>query len=66
MRYRPSTDTAERRKSRRHSTGTSPSVNKVIQSPKRFTTTTHGILDEDSSSSNNSNEYANNGYLKGT
>ncbi|XP_055914013.1 FH1/FH2 domain-containing protein 3 isoform X5 [Eupeodes corollae] len=66
MRYRPSTDTAERRKSRRHSTGTSPSVNKVIQSLKRFTTTTHGILDEDSSSSNNSNEYANNGYLKDT
>ncbi|XP_055841065.1 FH1/FH2 domain-containing protein 3 isoform X4 [Episyrphus balteatus] len=63
MRYRPSTDTAERRKSRRHSTGTSPSANKVIQSPKRFTAPTHGILDEDSSSSNNSNEYAN-GYLK--
>lgn len=64
MRYRPTTDTAERRKSRRHSTGTSPSVNnKVIQSPKRFTAPTHGILDEDSSGSNNSNEYAN-GYMK--
>ncbi|XP_017483789.1 PREDICTED: FH1/FH2 domain-containing protein 3-like, partial [Rhagoletis zephyria] len=58
QRHRQSTDTAERRKSRRHSTGTSPHVNKVIPSPKRITPT-HGVLDEDSSSSTNSAEYAN-------
>ncbi|XP_054734937.1 FH1/FH2 domain-containing protein 3 isoform X5 [Anastrepha obliqua] len=58
QRHRQSTDTAERRKSRRHSTGTSPHVNKVIPSPKRITPT-HGVLDEDSSGSTNSAEYAN-------
>ncbi|XP_067646528.1 FH1/FH2 domain-containing protein 3 isoform X9 [Eurosta solidaginis] len=58
QRHRQSTDTAERRKSRRHSTGTSPHVTKVIQSPKRITPT-HGVLDEDSSSSTNSAEYTN-------
>ncbi|XP_053956482.1 uncharacterized protein LOC128862087 isoform X6 [Anastrepha ludens] len=58
QRHRQSTDTAERRKSRRHSTGTSPHVNKVIPSPKRITPT-HGVLDEDSSGSTNSAEYVN-------
>ncbi|XP_023159307.1 FH1/FH2 domain-containing protein 3 isoform X6 [Ceratitis capitata] len=64
QRHRQSTDTAERRKSRRHSTGTSPHVSKVIQSPKRMTPT-HGVLDEDSSGSTNSAEYAANGVFNG-
>ncbi|XP_039966029.1 FH1/FH2 domain-containing protein 3 isoform X4 [Bactrocera tryoni] len=64
QRHRQSTDTAERRKSRRHSTGTSPHVSKVIASPKRMTPT-HGVLDEDSSGSANSAEYAANGVFNG-
>ncbi|XP_069968011.1 uncharacterized protein Fhos isoform X4 [Bactrocera oleae] len=64
QRHRQSTDTAERRKSRRHSTGTSPHVSRVIASPKRMTPT-HGVLDEDSSGSTNSAEYAANGVFNG-
>ncbi|XP_018801579.1 PREDICTED: FH1/FH2 domain-containing protein 3 isoform X5 [Bactrocera latifrons] len=64
QRHRQSTDTAERRKSRRHSTGTSPHVSKVIASPKRMTPT-HGVLDEDSSGSANSAEFAANGVFNG-
>lgn len=64
QRHRQSTDTAERRKSRRHSTGTSPHVSKVMASPKRMTPT-HGVLDEDSSGSTNSAEYAANGVFNG-
>ncbi|XP_037940117.1 FH1/FH2 domain-containing protein 3-like isoform X5 [Teleopsis dalmanni] len=54
QRYRQGTDTAERRKSRRHSTGANPAV---IQSPKKMNT--HGVLDEDSSGSTNSTEVSN-------
>ncbi|XP_011179807.1 FH1/FH2 domain-containing protein 3 isoform X6 [Zeugodacus cucurbitae] len=64
QRHRQSTDTAERRKSRRHSTGTSPHVSKVIASPKRMTPT-HGVLDEDSSGSTNSAEFTVNGVFNG-
>ncbi|XP_073837874.1 formin homology 2 domain containing isoform X7 [Musca autumnalis] len=59
QRFRNSTDTAERRKSRRHSTGTSPgNINKVLPTHSRLTPP-QTILDEDSSSSTNSAEYAN-------
>ncbi|XP_058987660.1 FH1/FH2 domain-containing protein 3 isoform X5 [Musca domestica] len=59
QRFRSSTDTAERRKSRRHSTGTSPgNINKVLPTNSRLTPP-QTILDEDSSSSTNSAEYAN-------
>lgn len=51
------TDSTERRKSRRHSTGTSPSMSQNVSSPKRYTPPDQAVLDEDSSSSNNSNEF---------
>ncbi|XP_065361079.1 uncharacterized protein Fhos [Calliphora vicina] len=58
QRFRSSTDTAERRKSRRHSTGTSPgSINKVLPTHMRLTPT-QPALDEDSSSSTNSAEFS--------
>ncbi|KAI9587719.1 hypothetical protein GQX74_003565 [Glossina fuscipes] len=61
QRFRNSTDTAERRKSRRHSTGTSigsgtcVGTNKAIPAPLRLTSG-QPALDEDSSSSTNSND----------
>lgn len=57
QRHRLVSDTTERRKSRRHSTDTSPSMAhyKLMQSPKSLTPT-YGALDEDSSGSFNSNE----------
>ncbi|XP_075159456.1 formin homology 2 domain containing isoform X5 [Haematobia irritans] len=59
QRFRNSTDTAERRKSRRHSTGTSPgNINKVLPTNARLTPT-QPALDEDSSSSTNSTEFSN-------
>ncbi|XP_046808101.1 uncharacterized protein LOC111681359 isoform X5 [Lucilia cuprina] len=58
QRFRSSTDTAERRKSRRHSTGTSPgNINKVLPTHMRLTPT-QPALDEDSSSSTNSAEFS--------
>ncbi|XP_059220051.1 uncharacterized protein LOC106092475 isoform X5 [Stomoxys calcitrans] len=59
QRFRNSTDTAERRKSRRHSTGTSPgNINKVLPTAARLTPN-QPALDEDSSSSTNSAEFGN-------
>lgn len=63
LRYRAnSTDTTERRKSRRHSTGTAPQTPPVPPNPNRHSPLTQQTVDEDSSSSANSNDL--NGVFK--
>ncbi|SPP77368.1 blast:FH1/FH2 domain-containing protein 3 [Drosophila guanche] len=59
QRYRPGTNTTERRKSRRHSTDNSPvPITKVLPTTLLRMTPTQGTLDEDSSGSTNSTEFS--------
>ncbi|XP_032310349.1 FH1/FH2 domain-containing protein 3 isoform X4 [Drosophila ananassae] len=59
QRYRPGSNTTERRKSRRHSTDNSPApLTKVLPTTVLRMTPTQGILDEDSSGSTNSTEFS--------
>ncbi|XP_030373200.1 FH1/FH2 domain-containing protein 3-like isoform X1 [Scaptodrosophila lebanonensis] len=58
QRFRPGSNTTERRKSRRHSSDNSPvPLTKVLPTPLRMTPT-HATLDEDSSGSTNSTEFS--------
>ncbi|XP_043065030.1 uncharacterized protein LOC108096044 isoform X2 [Drosophila ficusphila] len=59
QRYRPGTNTAERRKSRRHSTDNSPApLTKVLPTTVLRMTPTQATVDEDSSGSTNSTEFS--------
>ncbi|XP_015044143.2 uncharacterized protein Fhos isoform X3 [Drosophila pseudoobscura] len=59
QRYRPGSNTTERRKSRRHSTDNSPApITKVLATTLLRMTPTQGTLDEDSSGSTNSTEFS--------
>ncbi|XP_032573213.1 uncharacterized protein LOC6604935 isoform X2 [Drosophila sechellia] len=59
QRYRPGTNTTERRKSRRHSTDNSPaSLTKVLPTTVLRMTPTQATVDEDSSGSTNSTEFS--------
>ncbi|XP_041673623.1 uncharacterized protein LOC121529745 isoform X3 [Drosophila eugracilis] len=59
QRYRPGTNTTERRKSRRHSTDNSPApITKVLPTTVLRMTPTQATVDEDSSGSTNSTEFS--------
>ncbi|KRK00955.1 uncharacterized protein LOC6532659 isoform X4 [Drosophila yakuba] len=59
QRYRPGTNTTERRKSRRHSTDNSPApLTKVLPTTVLRMTPTPATVDEDSSGSTNSTEFS--------
>ncbi|XP_037722324.1 FH1/FH2 domain-containing protein 3 isoform X5 [Drosophila subpulchrella] len=59
QRYRPGTNTTERRKSRRHSTDNSPApLTKVLPTTVLRMTPTQATVDEDSSGSTNSTEFS--------